>query len=393
MFISGRKGLLRHIEQTILSENPSRSDIVWFHCPSVGEFEQARPLIERLRESSGDDFKILLTFFSPSGYELRKNYNLVDWVFYLPFDSPRRSSKFLEIVNPKVAFFVKYDFWYYYLSILKKKNVPTYIISAIFRKGQPFFMWWGTLWREMINCFTTIFVQNEESKILLSQIGVTNVEIVGDTRFDRVYRVVQQSEENDVVKEFSKGKRCVVAGSTWPMDEIKLFKLLKETDLSLIIAPHEVYKNKIDEIVSMFEEYSPICYSNLILSSTISVTQMMNSKVLIIDTIGILSSLYRYGDFAYIGGGFGVGIHNTLEAVTYGKGVVFGPNYLKFQEAKDLISLGCAHSFEDEDELVLLAQRWISSPEILKEISIKSKNYISQGVGATEKIYNSVFLK
>jgi 3-deoxy-D-manno-octulosonic-acid transferase len=248
LFKEGRKGLLEKLASQIDHTHP----IIWFHCSSVGEFEQARPIIERYKERGGTS-KILLTFFSPSGYELRKNYPHADWVFYLPMDSKRNAAKFIDAVNPQMAVFVKYDYWYFYLTQLKKREIPTYIVSAIFREEQPFFKSWGNLWREMLGCFTTLYVQNQDSATLLLWQGVKNVVVAGDTRFDRVSDIVKgAAASNETVERFVEGKRVMVAGSTWSEDEMRISSAIREGNLKIVLAPHEVYQDhlsKIDDIV------------------------------------------------------------------------------------------------------------------------------------------------
>lgn len=382
LFVSGRKGLLEKISRQIGGEK----DIIWFHCPSVGEFEQARPVMERYKARGGEG-KILLTFFSSSGYELRKNYQYADWVFYLPMDSPRRSAKFLDIVKPRMAIFTKYDYWYYYLTELKKREIPTYIISAIFREEQPFFKCWGTLWRRMLKCFTTIFVQNEESESLLKWQDIDNVIVAGDTRFDRVHDIVSGvSPSNSIVECFVEGRRAIVAGSTWEEDERRLLEAVKTNRVSLVLAPHEVNPEHLAGIEGIFSDYKVVRYTQ-----NPSPDELKRADVLVIDCIGLLSSLYKYGMFAYIGGGFGAGIHNILEAATYGKGVVFGPKYGKFQEAKDLISLGGAISYSDVEELNAIFSLWVNDQEELSRVSKISKNYVEGHQGASDIFLKNVF--
>lgn len=382
LFVSGRKGLLENISQQIGGEK----GIIWFHCPSVGEFEQARPVIERYK-TRGGECKILLTFFSSSGYELRKNYQYADWVFYLPMDSPRRSAKFLDIVKPQMAIFTKYDYWYFYLTELKRRGIPTYIISAIFREEQPFFKCWGTIWRRMLRCFTTIYVQNEESESLLKWQDVNNVVVAGDTRFDRVQDIVSgASDSNPIVESFVEGKRVIVAGSTWEEDERRLLEAIKANKSALVLAPHEVYPEHIAVVEKIFSDYRVVRYTQ-----NPSPDELKMADILIIDCIGLLSSLYKYGMFAYIGGGFGAGIHNILEAATYGKGVVFGPKYGKFQEAKDLISLGGAISYSSADELEGIFNLWINDPDELDRVSKISKNYVEEHQGASDKFLKNIF--
>jgi 3-deoxy-D-manno-octulosonic-acid transferase len=382
LFVSGRKGLMKKIAEATNGEN----DIIWFHCPSVGEFEQARPIIERYRQRGGSS-KILLTFFSPSGYELRKNYKHVDWVFYLPMDSPARSAQFLDIVKPSMAVFAKYDYWYYYLTGLKKRGVPTYIISAIFREEQPFFRSWGGMWREMLKCFTTLYVQDEGSAKLLQWGDFSNVVVAGDTRFDRVNDIVSgASGENVIVGKFVEGKRVMVAGSTWGEDEQKIKGAIQQRNLSLVLAPHEVYPDHISDIESLFSDYKVVRYT-----ANPSDEQLRDADILVIDCIGLLSSLYRYGEFAYIGGGFGAGIHNILEAATYGKGVIFGPKYRKFKEAVDLVNLGGAVSFTAREELDAILDLWMGDASHLENVSKISKNYVQAHQGASDIFLKNVF--
>ena len=382
LFVMGRRDLFSRLEKEIGGSGP----VIWFHCPSVGEFEQARPVIERYRKRGGNE-RILLTFFSPSGYELRKNYPLADWVFYLPMDSPRNASRFLDIVKPQMAIFAKYDYWYYYLTGLRKRGIPTYIISAIFREEQPFFKSWGGMWREMLRCFTTIFVQNEESKTLLLWQGVRNVVVAGDTRFDRVSDIVSGvPSSNRIVESFVEGKRVLVAGSTWNEDEVRICEAIDGLGLSIVLAPHEVYPDHISRIEEIFHKYKVVRYSQ-----NPSEEDLKGAQILVIDCIGLLSSLYKYGEFAYIGGGFGAGIHNILEAATYGRGVIFGPRYHKFQEACDLISLGGAVSYTTSGELRELFALWLNNSEKRAQVSEISGNYVKGHLGASEIFLKEVF--
>ncbi len=382
LFVSGRRGLLEKIAESVRGAK----DIIWVHCPSVGEFEQARPIVERYRDRGGKD-KILLTFFSPSGYELRKNYKYADWVFYLPVDSPHNSEAFLNAVRPKMAIFAKYDYWYFYLTGLKKRGIPTYIISAIFRKEQPFFKSWGGMWREMLGCFTALYVQNGESESLLRCLGMGNVTVAGDTRFDRVNDIVAcAGTSNAVVEKFAEGKRVMVAGSTWEEDERRIVEAMEASELKLVLAPHEVYPEHISKIMGIFSGYKVVRYTQSPLEE-----ELAHADVLVIDCIGLLSSLYRYGEFAYIGGGFGAGIHNILEAATYGKGVIFGPRYHKFQEAKDLISLGGAVSFSQSSELRAIFQNWMGDPLIMEKVSNISKKYVEEHRGAADLFLKNTF--
>lgn len=383
LFVQGRRSLLSRVEASLKG---NEAPVIWFHCPSVGEFEQARPIIERYK-GRGGTARILLTFFSPSGYELRKDYKYADWVFYLPMDSPRNSSAFLDIVKPDVAVFTKYDYWYFYLTGLRKRNIPTYIISAIYREEQPFFKGWGKLWRQMLRCFTAIYVQNEESKSLLLWGGYSNVVMAGDTRFDRVNDIVSASSApNPVVERFVQGKKVFVAGSTWPEDEKRIAQAIEGKGLGVIIAPHEVYPDHIRKIQEVFSQYKVVRYSQ-----SPSDKDLAEGDILLIDCIGLLSSLYRYGQFAYIGGGFGAGIHNILEAATYGKGVIFGPKFHKFQEARDLISAGGAITYTSAQELEEIIDLWSNDPQTISRVCEISKKYVEEHVGATDIFLKEVF--
>jgi len=340
-WVDGRKNIFESIKQKV---DPTKKT-AWFHVSSLGEFEQGRPVIEDFKKKY-PNYQIVLTFFSPSGYEVRKNYTLADAILYLPYDSAKNAKAFMELVNPDIAFFVKYEFWFHYLNQLNKRNIPTYIFSAIFRPSQHFFNWYGGWYRKMLGFFDFIFVQNQASEQLLQNVGINKVAVGGDTRFDRVYQIAQESKEIPEFKEFCKGKKVIVAGSTWEKDE----QLLKHTiealgvGVCLILAPHEIHSSNIKRIKKLFGE-SCVCFSE---KEDVDISR---SQILIIDSIGLLSSLYKYGHVAYIGGGFGVGIHNTLEAATYGIPVAFGPKFQKFQEAVDLIKNGAAFSIQNHDML------------------------------------------
>lgn len=340
-WVTGRKKIFELIEQKV----DVTKKTAWFHVSSLGEFEQGRPVIEAFKQKY-PNYQIVLTFFSPSGYEVRKNYALADAIFYLPYDSAKNARRFIQLVNPDIAFFVKYEFWFHYLSQLNKQSVPTYIFSAIFRPSQHFFKWYGGWYRKMLTYFTFLFVQNQKSEQLLKNIGINNVAIGGDTRFDRVYQIAQESKDIPEFELFCKDKKVIVAGSTWDKDE-QLLKHTIETlgdDVRLILAPHEIHSSNIKRIEKLFGN-ACVCFSKK------DEVDISKAQVLIIDSIGLLSSLYKYGQVSYIGGGFGVGIHNTLEAATYGVPVIFGPKYQKFQEAVDLIENGAAFSIQNQDEL------------------------------------------
>lgn len=384
LFCRGRKGLLKKIASEIDHSKP----IIWFHCSSVGEFEQARPLIEWYKENR-KEYRILLTFFSPSGYEMRKNYPLADWIYYLPLDSASNARKFIELVSPNKAIFIKYEFWYNYLSQLHKKGIETYIVSAIFREDQVFFKPYGGLFRRMLKSFTALFVQDELSKKLLDGIGITdNVMICGDTRFDRVNQITSSSREFPVISKFSGNSFTILAGSTWPPDEEILAASVKNfSKVKLVMAPHEIHKEHISGILETFKGYRVIKFSD---SGNLTDSQLEEANVLVIDCMGILSSIYRYGSFAYIGGGFGVGIHNILEAATYGIPVAFGPKYQKFKEARDLISRQGATSVRSQEEFYALLDKLVKNNNVVKERGKICLNYVKENLGATNRIISKI---
>lgn len=390
-FHEGRKGLLSSIAEKVNGSSP----VIWFHCSSVGEFEQARPIIEWYRKQ-GSGYKILVTFFSPSGYELRKNYPEADWVFYLPVDTLSNVKQFLDIVKPVKAIFIKYEFWYNYLHELKKRGVETYLVSAIFRSSQPFFKWYGGFFKSMLECFTVMFVQDEQSAALLAGAGFKdNVFIAGDTRFDRVYEITRNSRKFPIIEKFTSDSTVLIAGSTWQPDEKIIAQVLKNfSKIKLVIAPHETDKARIDEVEKTFSDYKCVRFSwfDEKMHRTLDEVyeKIEKSDVLIIDCIGILSSLYRYGNMAYIGGGFGVGIHNILEAATYGIPVMFGPNYKKFKEAVDLVKCGGALHLMDEKGLYSIIGNFAKHPESFESMGEICTSYVKSNLGATEMIVKSI---
>ena len=372
---------------SILREKIDRNaKYIWFHASSLGEFEQGRPMIEKIK-AQYPGYKILLTFFSPSGYEVRKNYNGADVICYLPFDTPYRVKKFLNLANPAVAVFIKYEFWGNYLKELKKRGVPVYIISAIFRPDQLFFQWFGAPYRKMLYCFTHLFVQDNRSKELLEQYGIRNVTVYGDTRFDRVLDVRNQARELPEVERFV-GKRSLtlIAGSSWPQDEEILIPYFNEhPEMKLIIAPHEIHREHLMYIESLLKRPA------VRLSDVMQDKSLLEGKdCLIVDSFGLLSSIYRYGTIAYIGGGFGVGIHNTLEAAVYGIPVIFGPKYQKFQEAIQLLEAKGAFSVKDYEELKTLLDRMLTDEVFLRESGMNASNYVTGNAGATDKIMSMI---
>lgn len=357
-------------------------EIFWFHCASLGEFEQGRPLIEAIK--SQGKYKIVLTFFSPSGYELQKNYPLADWVFYLPADTMSNAHFFINSIQPKAVFFIKYEFWFNYLFVLKRNKIPVFLISGIFREQQHFFKWYGAWASKQLNAFNYFFVQNQKSLELLNNIGYKNVLVTGDTRFDRVIQIMQKSVRHDIIELFVKDFDVIVAGSTY-FDDEKLLKncynnLIKERkNLKIVIAPHQISQNRINEIESLFGIENCIRFSQI-------KSQELQKSVLIIDNIGMLSSLYHYATVAYIGGGFGKGIHNTLEAAVYGIPLVYGSNYHKFDEAKALINCGAAFEITNEASLNEILQKLFIDEVYRKDCGLKASQYIADHKGSLEKI-------
>ncbi len=357
---------------------------IWFHAASLGEFEQGRPLIERIR-AKYPAFKILLTFFSPSGYEVRKNYRGADIVCYLPFDKPRNVRKFLNITHPEVAFFIKYEFWKNYLDELHRRGIPAYSVSSIFRRDQIFFKWYGGTYRHVLKNFEHLFVQNEASKRYLAKIGIDKVTVVGDTRFDRVLQIREEAKELPLVEAF-KGNNTftLVAGSSWSPDEDLFIEYFNtHPEMKLIIAPHVIDEAHLVEIVSKLKRpymrYSRADEQNV-----------LRADCLIMDCFGLLSSVYRYGEAAYIGGGFGAGIHNTLEAAVYGIPVLFGPRHEKFMEAQQLLEKKGAYVIKDYADLSTLLDRFRSDSDFLRATGCEAGNYVKNASGATDKIMDAL---
>jgi 3-deoxy-D-manno-octulosonic-acid transferase len=367
LWVKGRKSIFKKLEQTL----NNTENIVWFHCASLGEFEQGKPIIQAYK-AKYPTHKILLTFFSPSGYEIRKNTPLADFVCYLPADTKSNAKKFISIVNPIKVIFIKYEFWFNYMAELKKQNISFYSVSAIFRDGQAFFKYkW---WAEQLKNVTHFFVQDKNSAELLKSIGFNNTTISGDSRFDSVLANSKNPVKMPLIETFSKSKPTIICGSTWPKDEILLVQYIKDhPENNYIIAPHELQN------ISALQKQT-----NALLFSETDNTDISNSNVLIIDSIGILSNIYQYANIAYIGGGFGAGIHNVLEAVAFGLPVIFGPNYQKFNEAKELINQKGAISISNYTELTSAIDCFST---FNKSIAI---NYIKENSGATTKILDSI---
>lgn len=381
LWTEGRKDLFRRMEQTI---DPT-ARIVWIHVASLGEFEQGRPIIERIRQSH-PEYRILLTFFSPSGYEIRKNYPGADYIFYLPIDTPANARRFLDLARPEIAIFVKYEFWLNLLGELRRRKVRTYIVSAIFRSNSVFFRTYGGMWRQALETFDVLFVQNDESKKLLAALGFDNVTVAGDTRFDRVAEIARAAKRIDLIERFKGDSRLFVAGSSWGPDEELLIRLMNDNpDVKFIIAPHEMDEGRIRHLLTETRG-GAIRYTQCTPE-----TDFGSQQLLILDTVGLLSSVYGYATWSYIGGGFGVGIHNTLEAATFGLPVAFGPNYSKFKEARDLVTLGAARSVTTYEEL----RDWFTplrdDANHLQQTSRIAKDYTTRHQGATEIIVKTVF--
>ena len=372
---------------------------IWFHAASLGEFEQGRPLMERIRKDY-PQYKILLTFYSPSGYEVRKNYEEADIICYMPVDTRLNAIRFLRLVRPVMAFFIKYEFWSNFLHILKHRNIPTYSVSSIFREDQVFFKWYGRSYAGVLKCFTRFFVQNEESKRLLEGIGITAVDVVGDTRFDRVLQIKEAAKQLPICEAFRTGVassqsadvphhdfKVFVAGSSWPPDENIFIPFFNEhKDWRLLIAPHVIAEEHLKLILSLIKGKKVVRYTQT------TPEEAAEADVLIIDCFGLLSSMYNYGDVAYIGGGFGVGIHNTLEAAVWNMPVIFGPNNKKFQEAQGLLKSGGGFEINTYGDFSGLMSSLMNDETFLKQAGDKAGAFVAHLAGATDKVLASVKL-
>lgn len=381
LFVRGRKGW----KQKLAAKIDTNARYLWFHCASLGEFEQGRPLIEEVRKQF-PQYRIVLTFFSPSGYEIRKNYEQADIIMYLPIDTRRNAKTFIKMIQPEKAFFIKYEYWHFYFDELKKRGIPLYMVSAIFRDNQQFFKknLWGQWYRQMLKKVTHFFVQDEKSARLLQSLGIQNYTVSGDTRFDRVAAIAENVGEIPVVDKFKNENLLLVAGSTWQPDEELLATFINEqSNLKTIVAPHEVTPANINRLELLFND--SVRFSRLDENSA------AGHRVIIIDSIGMLSSLYRYGEIAYIGGGFGVGIHNILEAATFGLPIIFGPNYRKFKEAVDLNNLGGAFPVNDKASMEKVFKALLFDHNTRKSASEKCKSFVAKNVGSTQIILKKVF--
>ena len=380
--VQGRARTISYLKETLDPEG----GCIWIHAASLGEFEQGRPLIEKIREEQ-PGAKILLSFYSPSGYEVRKHYDKVDAVCYMPVDTPRRVKEFLDVVKPKMAIFVKYEFWGNFLEQLKSRGVPTYIISSIFRESQSFFKPWGGMFRKMLHCFTHLYVQDEESRQLLHGIGIDNVTVCGDTRLDRVLQIKAQAKEFPAIAQMvGDCRKVLVMGSSWQPDEdIVIPYFNSHPEMKLIIAPHEFDENRLNVMMARIKR--PVArYTKLDQAD-----DPLQLDCIIIDCFGILSSLYRYGSIAYVGGGFGSGIHNVPEAAVYGIPVIFGPRHEKFREAVELNACGGGFAIGNAQQCHAVLDKLLSDPNALKLAGDASSHYIASHTGATQRIYSDLF--
>lgn len=381
LFVAGRKTIFETLSQKIKSSDKT----IWFHAASLGEYEQGLPVIEKIKEKF-PSHKIVLTFFSPSGYEVRKNNTVADATVYLPMDTKRNAQKFLKLVHPVMAFFIKYEYWPNYLNQLKKENTPTYLISGIFRENQLFFKWYGQFYRNALNSFTYFFVQNEASKNLLLQLGKTNVAVSGDTRFDRVATILEKDNTLDFISQFKNDKLTIVIGSSWPKDEDLLIEYINSTsqNVKFIIAPHNIKAEQIQQLKSRITKKT-------VLFSEKENKNLAEFDVFIINTIGILTKIYSYADIAYVGGGFGnPGVHNILEPATFGVPIVIGPNFSHFAEAMALVNLEGCISITKPNELKTIFNTLISDKTIRTEKGTICKDFVSKNKGATMAILENI---
>ncbi len=378
LWINGRKNIFEDLQSVKAVNN-----IYWFHCASLGELEQAKPIIEKLKEKD-NSIKILITIFSPSGYDFAVKYDKADFVFYLPIDSAKNAKRFIDAVNPTKAFFIKYEFWYYYLHQLSTKKIPTYLISGVFRKNQLFFKWYGSIHKKMLSYFSYFFVQNEASKELLTNLGYSNIATTGDTRLDRVYENSLTPKMPPLIKKFAGNKKVIIVGSSWGTEEKIIADFIKSTkkDFKFIIAPHNIKESHIKEINGLLESdfinYSDATYDNI-----------SDSKTLVIDNIGILANTYQFSDIAFIGGGFTGGLHNILEPASFGNVILFGPKHEKFHEAQELININGAYEIKDVDDLIAITNHLLLDDNLEKSKQ-SNLDYIKNNRGATDKIINQL---
>ncbi len=380
LWIAGRKNWHENLESALKGKSSRR---IWIHCASLGEFEQGRPLLDSIKKNS-PEICLVLTFFSPSGYEVRRNYANADVICYLPLDSPGNAQKFIDTISPSQVIFIKYEYWLYYFEELGKRKIPLYLASAIFRPGQIFFRSYSSLFRNALKNVRHFFVQDENSKLLLEKINLTNVTVTGDTRFDRVSAVVSERKKVDLLESFRNNRRLIIAGSSWREDEETLLEALgriEMRDIAIVIAPHEVNESRVNEIIKTINRLHP----NAAISKYSSGICKGTETFFILDTIGLLSAAYSYGKIAWIGGGFGKGIHNILEAAAFGNPVLFGPNFEKFREANDLIRLKGAFTV-DSGSAAEIISRLLNDVDFYSNCSKASSDYVASNTGATNKI-------
>ncbi len=379
-WVEGRKGLWRRLE----AKRDALQGCLWMHCASVGEFEQGRPVLEAIKKER-PDLPVLLTFFSPSGYEARKGLTLATHVEYLPPDSRANARRLVALIKPRAALFIKYEFWHHHLRALKGAAVPTFLVSAIFREGQPFFAWYGGAWRDMLACYTHLFTQDDRSRDLLAGIGLKNVTVSGDTRFDRVMAIVEADEELSVARAFREASSdpILICGSTWPEDERLILEALDQLAVKprIIIAPHELDPDQLRSIEERFPK-PVITWSD----AEASTDRPIIASTLLIDRVGLLSRLYKYGNIAYVGGGFTNGIHSILEAAAWGRPVIFGPKHTKFAEAKGLIEAGGGSSVASDGELTTVLGRWLNDPEGMRNSGGSAGQWVRERTGASPRI-------
>lgn len=381
LWIKGRRRILTDLK----TKREKDAEYAWFHVSSLGEFEQGRPIMEELKKKF-PDIKILLTFFSPSGYEIRKNYEYADLVYYLPLDTRYNAKRFVSLANPKWTFFIKYEYWYNFLKEVKKTDSKLYLVSGIFRPGQLFFKWYGGWYRKILGWFDHFYVQNDESARMLNSIGLKNHTISGDSRFDRVLQIANSSKNIEIASAFSENAQVIIAGSTWEPDEDLLinYMLVADAYVKCILAPHEINSTHINQITKKIK----VPYA--LFSQAANMKDLKSCRILIVDNIGMLSSLYKYGSVAYIGGGFGAGIHNVLEAAVYGMPVIHGPNYQKFHEAVMLINKGGGFCIKSNEELNKLFGKMFNDGKFLKDTGMIAGEYVKSESGATKKVLDNL---
>lgn len=381
LWLKGRKKW-----EFILNKIPEDTRPIWIHCSSLGEFEQGRPLIEAIKAKYPDEF-ILLTFYSPSGYEIRKSYEKADLIMYLPTDTIRNAKRFIKKVNPKLAVFIKYEFWFNFINELKRKDIPLYSVSALFRNNQMFFKTSGHWFRKHLRYFTHFFVQNELSEKLLKDLGIHKVSVCGDTRFDRVYAISKESKSVSEISTFSKNSFTIIGGSTWPVEDQFLVKFInRNSDFKLVVAPHELHEKT-------YQFYENSIEGKVVRLSQTTEEEASSAKVLIIDSIGLLSAIYKYGKIAVIGGGFRKSIHNILEPAVYGLPVFFGPRYEKFQEAVTMVKGSMAHVIDDYESFENELRKYATNKDYLTSQSQKITTYVESQLGATDAVLQELEIK